>query len=737
MLEGEAQLQRMAHFSAFSNAVRLELDGSPGLDLGAANATASIRELADVLCAAFEHLQSENEHLRGMVQSGRPPLSKHMGEARRSGAAECDDGGGAAADNCGSLSTAPVVDDQAAAGHCGSDVESSNSGVSMGLLKNPSNRVGFRTQASHEHCHGAPPQCQVGKTIAGAFYDDGRKGNDLAFCNDAGEATARAVRLVVPASANIGEGGNAGMACWQEDSEVPPARSCRSRDVALHATLPNEDDFSKDGEPLSARQSSWTEDSSNRSANISESFHKMLMGGSNRNTVVRSPTALAAKKESYLRQIVQSGFFEAASAALIVLYAALFALELQHNGIESGYALGIHGYTKRKVDSVAFFSLIFTPLAWAFDIVFLAEVVVRIVGEGRQFVRSRWNMFDLIVVAASWMDVLQASATTRLNPMVIRVMRVLRLVRLCKKLKHVQVFDSARVLAGSMEACVPIFCWTLVALFFAQSFLAFLFVDFLAEYINDDSNPLSTREQLYRYFGTWSRALLTTSELTMGNWAPPMRLLTNNVHEAYGHSIIAYRMVVGFAMIRVIGGVFLHETFSVASADDDLMVMQKARSQAKHVAKMKKFLSCADGGKDGTVSLEEFAEVLTVPEMRVWFAAQDLEVSDADLLFQLLDDDNNGYLSIDELTVGVARLKGAARSIHLHALMHIVGRLGHSLTDLDKKVDGLNVMPTSGHDGDASMRASREDRNIVTNDVFDGSSNSSGSETAPSGILSL
>eukprot|EP00811_Abedinium_folium_P007045 NODE_1649_length_2410_cov_11.916338.p1 GENE.NODE_1649_length_2410_cov_11.916338~~NODE_1649_length_2410_cov_11.916338.p1 ORF type:complete len:656 (+),score=142.71 NODE_1649_length_2410_cov_11.916338:1-1968(+) len=655
-----------------------------------------------------------------MVQSGTPPPSKHMGESHRSGVAEGDDGGGgAAADNGG----APAVDDQAAAGR---DVDSSNSGASIGLLKKPSKRVGLRTQASHEHCHGAPPQCQ-------------------------------AVRPVVPASANLGEGGNA---CWQDDPEVPPARSCRFSRVALHATLPVEDavsvedNFYEDCEPIYTRESSWTADTSNRSANITESFNKMLVGGASRNTMLRTATALAAEEESYLGQLIHSGYFEAASAALIVLYAAMLALELQHNGIESGYALEVHGYTKRKLDSVAFLGVVFTPLEWAFNIAFLAEVVVRIVGEGRQFVRSRWNMFDVFVVATSWMGFLDAKVTLGLNPMVIRVMRILRLTRLIKKLKHVQALDSARVLNGSMEACVPIFGWTLVVLFFAQSFLAFLFVDFLAAYINDDSNPRSTREELYLYFGTWSRALLTTSELTMGNWAPPMRLLTSHVHEAYGHSIIAYRMVVGFAMIRIIGGVFLHETFSVAAADDDLMVMQKTRTLAKHVAKMKKFLSLADSGKDGTVSPEEFADVLNVPEMRVWFAAQDLEVSDAELLFQLLDDNNDGHLSVDELTVGVARLKGPARSFHLHALMHIVGRMGQSLTDLDKKVDGLYVRPTNGDAskqlssprytseamGSAAMLLSKmpwEDRGIIADDIFRGSCNSSECRTARSADFSL
>ena len=40
--------------------------------------------------------------------------------------------------------------------------------------------------------------------------------------------------------------------------------------------------------------------------------------------------------------------------------------------------------------------------------------------------------------------------------------------------------------------------------------------------------------------------------------------------------------VVTFAMIQIIRAVFMHETFKVAAADDDLVIMQKERQMEKH-----------------------------------------------------------------------------------------------------------------------------------------------------------
>eukprot|EP00811_Abedinium_folium_P028000 NODE_4298_length_1908_cov_8.839978.p1 GENE.NODE_4298_length_1908_cov_8.839978~~NODE_4298_length_1908_cov_8.839978.p1 ORF type:complete len:587 (+),score=126.73 NODE_4298_length_1908_cov_8.839978:1-1761(+) len=488
-----------------------------------------------------------------------------------------------------------------------------------------------------------------------------------------------------------------------EEFERPKAHSSGAAEGdggggAFESSRDNSEELYDDAHPGATSPSA-----PNKSENITWSLHKTLAGGVKQTSLRRAKSVFIAdlKDSSHLKQIVHSGYFEAWSAAIIIIYAATLALQMQHRGIEMGYELEIKGYTRRYADSVSFMNVLFLPVEWVFNVVFSAELVIRLFAEGREFVRSGWNIFDVFVATASWSEVLGADVV--LHPMMIRVLRVLRLARLCKKLKHIQAFDSARVLVGSMEACVPVFAWTLVVLFFVQSFLAFLFVDSLAGYIDNESNPLALRQSVYLYFGTWSRALLTTSELTMGNWAPAMRLLTDNLHEAYGHCIIAYRMVVGFAMIRVIGGVFLHETFSVAASDDELMVLNKKRVQAKHTAKMKRFLLLADDGNDGSVSLEEFTQVLTAPEMRTWFAAQDLDVGDAELLFTLIDDDGDGDLTIDELTAGVARLKGTARSVHVHALLHTIVHLGKVVNEISTKVDTLIVGPTNQVKEDVSL----------------------------------
>merc|ERR1712007_122789 len=92
------------------------------------------------------------------------------------------------------------------------------------------------------------------------------------------------------------------------------------------------------------------------------------------------------------------------------------------------------------------------------------------------------------------------------------------------------------------------------------------------------------RIQLFTYFGTFTRTMITMTELTLGNFVPVCRYLSEHIDEGYGHGILIYKVVVGFGMLKVMTGVFLHETFKAAGSDDELMVVQKKRAQQKHQA---------------------------------------------------------------------------------------------------------------------------------------------------------
>merc|ERR1712232_996528 len=131
---------------------------------------------------------------------------------------------------------------------------------------------------------------------------------------------------------------------------------------------------------------------------------------------------------------------------------------------------------------------------------------------------------------------------------------------------------------------------------------------------------------------------------------------------------IAHKLTIGFAVIGVINGVFMQETFNVASSDDQLMMRQRERAAKLHTKKMKALFEAADESGDGFLDYDEFMTIITKPEVKSWLAAQQLDVSDAELMFVLMDD-GDGEITAPELVKAAAKLKGPARSIDLHNLM--------------------------------------------------------------------
>merc|ERR1712137_520053 len=97
------------------------------------------------------------------------------------------------------------------------------------------------------------------------------------------------------------------------------------------------------------------------------------------------------------------------------------------------------------------------------------------------------------------------------------------------------------------------------------------------------------------------------------------------------------KCVVGFAVVKVISGVFMHETFKVAGADDDLMIMEKEKMRRRHRTKMNVLLQEADSSGDAMMDWEEFQNVIEDSRIKTWLSAMELDVRDPRFLFDMLN----------------------------------------------------------------------------------------------------
>jgi len=231
-----------------------------------------------------------------------------------------------------------------------------------------------------------------------------------------------------------------------------------------------------------------------------------------------------------------------------------------------------------------------------------------------------------------------------------------------------QGFDSLIIMTTAMRGSIYILFWTIVVLTLVLMLCALVLQAACESYMVGE-DVQERREQVFMFYGTFVRSLLTMFEITMGNWMPPCRALVENFSEWFMIFFVLHKLIIGFSVLAVMNGVFMQETFKVANHDDYIMLLHRERAIKTHTRKMRALFEHLDDDGDGSVTLDEFQGVSDDPSMRTWLSAMDLEVWDVESMFRLIDADGSGRLTAQELVLGVSRFKGQARSIDLNTLL--------------------------------------------------------------------
>jgi len=371
-------------------------------------------------------------------------------------------------------------------------------------------------------------------------------------------------------------------------------------------------------------------------------------------------------------RIMNHSAFEPFFAVLILFNAISLAAEAQIQGWKVGFENGYHNtfVPAPQLDTwIAIFN-------WFFGIAFTIELTVKVLALGCRFWMELWNLFDGLLVffwvVEVYFDTFHSADGEALpvNPSLLRIIRLMKLMRLVRLVRRIQGFDALYLMTTALQGSATILAWSAALLVVLLMMLALFANQILTDYYIKEEEHYSreSRMAVYEYFGTFSRSLLSLFEMTLANWPPVCRLLVENVHEAYLIPALIHKLTIGFAVVGVINGVFMQETFKVASTDDRIMVRQKQMAIKTHEHKMINLFEKADSSGDGCLDYEEFEKVVSDEGISTWLASMELDASDVQTLFNLIDDGDGG-ITVHELMDGVSRLKGYARSIDLAVAM--------------------------------------------------------------------
>ncbi|CAK0839410.1 unnamed protein product [Prorocentrum cordatum] len=363
---------------------------------------------------------------------------------------------------------------------------------------------------------------------------------------------------------------------------------------------------------------------------------------------------------------VEGAFFETFMAILIMLNGLQMAFEVQHSGLIRGHALKYRDYAHNPNPWQGAEHL-WEALGIFFGVAFTFEVSIKIVVLRCKFFKSCWNLFDLFVVLCFLVEssaVVQGGLGETTALRLARLARLLRLVRVVRKMHG---FDTLFLMTTALQSSFYVLAWSCMLLFIIQAMVAFSINQILEEFYFGDHHPLEEQDEIFEYFGSFSRALLSTFEMTLANWPPVCRLLMENVSEWFMVVCLLHKLTVFGNLAGGQGG-------------------QKESSTRTHNIKMQKLFEAGDTSGDGKLDKEEFLELTQNDEVKTWLSSMGLDASDGEALYDFMDVDKTGDVSVKELIDGVSKLKGAARSLDLHMCLKRQDELHQTLRDMHPEI---------------------------------------------------
>jgi len=410
--------------------------------------------------------------------------------------------------------------------------------------------------------------------------------------------------------------------------------------------------------------------------------------------------------QSPFERITRSRMYESFNALMIALNAIFILWET-----ESRARLAASG---KPVSDFQDNDLWFTLAATVFVVIFMVDIILRVLAEGcRLFMSGRerfWNVFDVFVTFTAAFEVMlqwvlyasasESSSSLRMHLRkfsMLRIVRLLRVIETTRAMRMVRVFRELRLMVMSLVYTFKPLAWSVILVLIFLLIFGVFFTDGAVAYcVEHQAMDKEETRLLRQYFGTlFTSALSLYMAMTGGeDWANIFRALDLLPME-YRQLFVVFVTFAILALLNVVTAVFVGTAMQRSQHDTELMIQQELEHKDEFVATLQQVFDELDANNSGSLSLEEFEQYINDEKIMAYLRTLDINISHARMLFTLLDVDLTGEVDIDEFASGLLRLKGGASSIDMAVLKYQIEWIHHNVMQLQKLVAGSLDAPPS------------------------------------------
>jgi len=225
--------------------------------------------------------------------------------------------------------------------------------------------------------------------------------------------------------------------------------------------------------------------------------------------------------------------------------------------------------------------------------------------------------------------------------------------------------------------------------------------------LTSQTNPLNPEEiaTLRLYYSDFATTAFSLFMAVTGglDWQEIEQPI-GSIHWFYLLCFLVYVFFMAQGVFNVLVGIFVDTAFETSNRDREHIIMsEKARTHSfmKDVVELFREI---DSEETGQITKDQFLESQADPRMMSYLNSFQLNMLEPLALFRMLDRDKSDSLELAELTYGLMRLGGEARSSDLLMLFSMITDLQEDLTlfmhnteqQLEFQIAGIAGMRNSG-----------------------------------------
>eukprot|EP00746_Dinoflagellata_sp_MGD_P013452 gnl/MRDRNA2_/MRDRNA2_129073_c0_seq1.p1 gnl/MRDRNA2_/MRDRNA2_129073_c0~~gnl/MRDRNA2_/MRDRNA2_129073_c0_seq1.p1 ORF type:complete len:737 (-),score=132.86 gnl/MRDRNA2_/MRDRNA2_129073_c0_seq1:39-2249(-) len=293
-------------------------------------------------------------------------------------------------------------------------------------------------------------------------------------------------------------------------------------------------------------------------------------------------------------------------------------------------------------------------------VIYTVELTLRGMVHGKEIMHDRWFIFDCTTVVGSLVDLLVGhlgGPDAGVNISFLRIMRLMKLARLFRLFK---VLKELLLLVTSIASAMRTLVWTWILL----GLVIYVFAVFYTTVLGHGH---ADNEIIQIEFGTVTRSCFTLFAILTMEWVETAREIWE-IEPSMVMVTMFYITLTAFAIMNVVVAVIVESTMQQAMSNNDDKQKQVEAEILSHTSKMTGVFMEADVDGSGDVTKEEFGKLLRSPKIQRVLRELELDAYDLEYLFDNLDIDKNGSISLPEFVQGTLQLRGTARAKRLFEL---------------------------------------------------------------------